>query len=154
MLAIDQTIAQYCKARKDINDDLIALGIPHNDNIVGRIGEYYASQYFIRKGKTVIFATKPNEEGYDFKIDHIRYSVKTITAENNVGSTSPLKLNKKWGYLIAVKLDSDFNLMALSIVAYKKVKNYLDENSRKQNKAPSNSKLFRWWRFLDESKIP
>lgn len=146
-------ITEYSKIRRDIKKALDAYGIPNNDNIVGRIGEYYAADYFINAGSGVIFSQISNQAGFDFSINNIRYSVKTITKENNTGSTSPLKLDGSWDYLISVKLGENFELLQLSSVGYDIVKRNLDENSIKQNKQPSVKKSFRWWKFLNDYLI-
>lgn len=145
-------INAYSNARKEIALWLDNLNIPRNDNIVGRIGEYYAINYFQRKFPEVniVPATKQNQAGYDFSIADKNYSVKTITHENKNGSTSPIRFNDSWHYLVAVKLDEDFNVEALSVIDYKTLKKALDKNSINQGKLPNVKKNFRWWKLLND----
>jgi hypothetical protein len=76
-------INAYSNARKEINKWLDNHDIPRNDNIVGRIGEYFAIDYIKSTYPiaNIIVASKSNQGGYDFLFDGNRYSVKTITKE-------------------------------------------------------------------------
>jgi hypothetical protein len=145
-------INAYSKARKEIHSWLDEQNIPRNDNIVGRIGEYFAIEFIKNESFSdpVVPAVKSNQEGYDFLVGSNKYSVKTMTRENKTGSTTPIKLNPKWDYLVAIKLDDDFNLESLSIIDYQNLKDYLDTNSIKQGKEPGIKKIFRWWKILNQ----
>lgn len=144
-------INAYSMARKEIHNWLDNQRIPWNDNIVGRIGEFYATDFLkTYQLNGVVPASKSNQKGYDFCVGEKRYSVKTITKENKTGSTSPITLDDGWDYLVAVKLDKDFNLEALSLIDYKSLKKSLDDNSKRQGKVPGVKKSFRWWQILNQ----
>lgn len=149
---MSEIINEYAKTRRIIHNWLDSKNIPSNDNIVGRIGEYYAIDYFQRQfpNLSIIPASKTNQEGYDFCIGSEKYSVKTITKENKSGSTTPIKFNGSWDYLVAIKLDDTFNLECLSVIDSLSLKQALDRNSIKQGKTPGTKKSFRWWKVLNE----
>lgn len=145
-------INNYSKARKEIHNWLDNEGVARNDNIVGRIGEYYAMEYLKKhySPDEVHAAITANQKGYDFLVGKERFSVKTITRENQTGSTTPINLDLSWDYLVAVKLDDDFNLEAFSLINCSSLKEYLDNNSKRQRRLPSIKKTFRWWKILDQ----
>lgn len=149
---MSEIINEYAKTRKRIHSWLDSKNIPSNDNIVGRIGEYYAIDYFQRQFPilSIIPASKNNQEDYDFCIGSEKYSVKTITRENKSGSTTPIKFNGNWDYLVAIKLDDNFDLEGLSVIDYLSLKQILDNFSLNQGRTPSVKKSFRWWKILNE----
>jgi hypothetical protein len=147
-----EIINEYAKTRRRIHSWLDSKKIPSNDNIVGRIGEYYAIDYFKQQfpDLSIIPASTTNQADYDFCIGSEKYSVKTITKENKAGSTTPIKFNENWNYLVAIKLDDNFNLASLSVIDYPSLKKALDANSLKQGRVPGIKKSFRWWKILNE----
>lgn len=149
---MDEIIYQYANTRKKIHSWLDSKKIPRNDNIVGRIGEYYAMEYFQQQVPQLSIhpASKTNQADYDFCIGNKKYSVKTITEENKSGSTSPIKFNDCWDFLVAIRLDDHFHLANLSVIDYRSLKKSLDANSFKQGKTPGLKKSFRWWKILNE----
>ncbi|OAX49974.1 hypothetical protein [Paenibacillus sp. AD87] len=64
---LNNKISEYLNIRKEIKNELDAYGVPNNDNVVGRIGEYYAAEYFKNAGSCVTFSQTSNQAGYDLK---------------------------------------------------------------------------------------
>jgi hypothetical protein len=96
---------EYLFARKKFRD--VADKIPEidgNDNIVGRIGEFIALQFLrhVLKRKEVSRNKNMVQAGYDIIADGKMVSVKIISAENQKGTTSPIK--DPWDELIVIEL--------------------------------------------------
>jgi hypothetical protein len=149
-------IGQYASSRKNIHSWLDSEGIPRNDNIVGRIGEYQAKEYMINThnpNAVITWPTKSNST-WDFEINSKRYSVKVITSENTSGRTSPVKFNREWHELIAIRLDDTLGITKLSVINYDEVFTYatlVSINYRRNNQLPS-SVPFQWWSVLDDPR--
>lgn len=147
-------ISQYALLRKNIHVWLDSEGIPRNDNIVGRIGEWHAKEFMINSfspNPTVIWPTKSNST-WDFEINSIRYSVKVITSENTSGRTSPVKFNREWNKLIAIRLDDTLGITKLSLISYDEIfaeATRVSANFKKFNRLPL-SVPFRWWSIFDD----
>jgi hypothetical protein len=147
-------IADYAQNRKTIHDELNKEGIPWNDNIVGRIGEWHAKEYVTKNlisNPSIVWPTVSNSP-WDFEVQSKRYSVKVITPENKSGRTSLLKFNNQWHDLIGIYLDNSLHISKLSIIDYRTVLNYAIATSTKYKKTgnqPSN-KAFGWWSILDD----
>lgn len=101
------TAKNYLKARQDFltiaekTDWLFG-----NDNLVGRIGEFIAYQYLHEHNRDPKRPKSKTEKGFDFLCNKgtIRVSVKTITSENKVGSTTII--TEPWDELILITINS------------------------------------------------
>lgn len=146
-------IAGYAQNRKKIHDMLNKEGIPWNDNIVGRIGEWHAKEYVsntLLPNSNITWPTVSNSP-WDFGVNSVKYSVKVITPENKSGRTSLVKFNNQWDELIGIYLDNTLNISKLSIIDYNTAFNFATTTStifKKSGVAPS-SKAFGWWAILD-----
>lgn len=115
---IDHAITDYIKARKRI----IQLGerypdhIGGNDNIIGRIGEYYAIRFLERKGHSPAKGPNTSNKGYDL-IDtktKIRTQVKVITTENRAGRT--VRVREPWDQLLLITLDENYGVDRIGLL--------------------------------------
>lgn len=80
-----------------------------NDNIIGRIGELIALQYFRLQNIEVKKTKSLTQKGFDLEtIQGARISVKIITAENNKGRTTTIK--EPWTELIVIELNSNYEV--------------------------------------------
>ena len=144
-------IQSYARARASLRQIFIQNGILINDNHVGTIGELYAKVFIESFGLSVRSAIKVNSP-YDL-VDslEIKYSVKTITAENTSGTTSPVNITENWTVLIAVNLDNDFMLEKMALITKNQLVTYpvFVNNICRRNAGSKSHPRFQWWDFLD-----
>ncbi len=95
-----------------------------NDNIVGIIGEFVAVQFLEKefKRKSVKRNENPVEKGYDIVADGKKVSVKTITAENASGRTTPIK--EPWDELVLVELGENSRVLRIGYTTYKEFEHF------------------------------
>jgi hypothetical protein len=117
-----------------------------NDNIVGDIGEYWATK-LLAKYNPVLSGTKVSD--FDFRMDdpkggkrRPKVSVKTITDWSKSRQGSRVKATG-WQYFFAI--DLNLNLIPIKFALIKK-KEFLKEQK------PGTA--FRWWRWLRKYEKP
>ena len=111
------TAKNYLKARQDFltiaekTDWLFG-----NDNLVGRIGEFIAYQYLHDYNRRPKRPTSKTEKGFDFICDNgqVKVSVKTITAENKIGSTTII--TEPWDELILITINDKRKIDKFGII--------------------------------------
>ena len=111
------TARNYLKSRQDF----LAIAektdwLFGNDNLVGRIGEFIAYQYLHDHNRQPKRPTSKTEKGFDFLCDNglTKVSVKTITAENKVGSTTII--TEPWDELILITIDENSKIKKFGIL--------------------------------------
>jgi hypothetical protein len=103
---VERAIVDYLSARNRFlavaaeNSDLLA----GNDNIVGRIGEYLAIFFLMKKGRLPRKVKSKSEKGHDLLIGKTKVSVKLLTSENSRGLG--LRLTDPWDELLLLELDT------------------------------------------------
>ncbi len=115
-----------------------------NDNHVGDIGEYWAKRYFLSLSKEPELAPK-RTSSYDIELKNgKRIAIKTMSTWNKSKYGSRVKGidEENWDYLVAVKLNVDFNVEKFCTVPRKEVQKRIKDGTR-----------FKWWDWLDEFKI-
>jgi hypothetical protein len=118
---IERAIAGYIRARRN----LIVLGQEHpeliggNDNIIGRIGEYYAIKFLKRRGQLPIKALHSSTRGYDLKDtrSRVRTQVKVISTENKSGRT--VRLTEPWDQLVLILLGDSYRPLKIGLLTKK-----------------------------------
>ena len=125
MKKLKELSREYLLARKKFRDttdrDPLLSG---NDNIVGRIGEFIAAQFLKKelKRRNVVKNQSPVEKGYDIVADGNRVSVKTISAENTSGRTTPIK--EPWDELLLVELGENSRVLRIGYLTIKGFRMY------------------------------
>ncbi len=102
-----------------------------NDNHIGDIGEYWVMRYLINKGMKPELAPS-RTSSYDIEVSNgEKYSIKTMSRWNRRGRGGVVKgiSERRWDYLVAVRLDENLRLEKLYIVPYEEVKNRLSKDS-------------------------
>ena len=116
-LEIKRAIDIYLKARNEI----LRLGDKHpdriggNDNIIGRIGEFFALQFLEGLGQHPRKVSGASNPGYDLIDGKILTQVKVITAENKNGRS--VRLNKPWNQFILIELDKSYKPVNIGILS-------------------------------------
>jgi len=105
---IAKAIKTYIKARKHflVVSEKNSEYLTGNDNIIGRIGEYYAIRFLESQGRTFKKAASNSQAGYDLICDNIKISVKIITAESMSQRTS--RLTGEWDELFLIELNESY----------------------------------------------
>ncbi len=115
---IQKAISQYVSVRRE----LISIGqrYPHliggNDNMIGRIGEFYAIETLQTMGQSPIKEANSSRKGFDLrdKITRIRTQVKVISSENKLGRS--VRLVEPWDQLVLLVLDSTYKPSKVGIL--------------------------------------
>ena len=129
------TAKNYLKARRDFltiaekTDWLFG-----NDNLVGRIGEFIAYQFLHDNNRQPKRPASKTEKGFDFICDNgqKRVSVKTITAENKVGSTTVI--TEPWDELILIIINENIKIEKLGILTKEQFQKAADSGHIKSKK--------------------
>lgn len=129
------TARNYLKARQDFltiaerTDWLFG-----NDNLVGRIGEFIAYQYLHDHNRQPKRPKSKTEKGFDFICDNgqTRVSVKTITAENKVGSTTII--TEPWDELILITINEKIKIEKFGILTKEQFQKATDSGHIKSKK--------------------
>ncbi len=129
------TARNYLKSRRDFltiaekTDWLFG-----NDNLVGRIGEFIAYQYLHDHNRLPKRPTSKTEKGFDFICDNglTKISVKTITAENKIGSTTII--TEPWDELILITIDENAKIQKFGILTKEQFNKAIDSGHLKSNK--------------------
>ena len=144
IIEIDKAIKTYIDSRKD----LIQVGekypeyIGGNDNMIGRIGEYYALKILIGEGQNPQKIKESNNKGYDF-IDqktNKNTQVKVITGENKNGKT--VRLKKPWDQFILIQLNELYQPVRIGII-----------NEKQFKKAQKELKTTQLRKFFSQAKL-
>ena len=129
------TARKYLKARQDF----LAIAektdwLFGNDNLVGRIGEFIAYQYLYNHDRHPKRPTSKTEKGFDLICDNgqTRVSVKTITAENKVGSTTII--TEPWDELILITINEDIKIEKFGILTKEQFQKAIDIGHIKSKK--------------------
>jgi hypothetical protein len=107
---IENAVKSYISARKRILQ--IAAKYPNllggNDNIIGRIGEYYAILFLCNKGQSPEKTSGNNQMGYDLvdKKTMIKTQVKIIGPENRSGRN--VRLKEPWDQFVLIQLNKNY----------------------------------------------
>ncbi|GEM_PF-4221040 len=134
----------FAEARK-VFDKYKGKWFSGNDNHVGDVGEYWAIRYYRNLGKDPKLAPKRNSS-YDFEADGKLYSVKTMSNWNKKGKGSPVKgiKERKWDFLIAVKLNEALGVNRFCVVSIDEVCQHIQKEGTH----------FQWWPWLQETEFP
>lgn len=101
---IGRTVKAYLKARKDLIE--VAAKYPEemrgNDNIIGRIGEYLALQFYRSEGRYPTKTKCLSQVGFDLEESSQRISVKLLTSENVRGRG--MRLTDPWDEFLLIHL--------------------------------------------------
>ncbi|WP_105618575.1 hypothetical protein [Vallitalea okinawensis] len=127
---IENAITSYITARRNI----IEVGNKYpslfsgNDNIIGRIGEFYALMFLLDYGQQPSKILNASNPGFDL-IDEktgLKTQVKVITAENKLGRTVQLK--DGWDQLLLIILDSNYDIESIGVLQHDKFEISIKEN--------------------------
>ena len=121
----------YLKARKKFRDfadkDNALRG---NDNIVGRVGEAIAHSFLAQLGRRPMVNENQTVAGFDITCqdNDEQISVKMITSENKLGSTS--KIRMPFDAFIGIELGSDLQVKRLGYITIESFRKGLKELNR------------------------
>ena len=125
-----QICRDYLKARQNFlqiaNEDEILKG---NDNIVGRIGEFIAFQFFEKLNRKPKMNVNPVQKGYDIMCDKkVKVSVKMITHENKGGQTT--QICEPWHEVLVICLNEDIEVEKIGHLTKEQFENAQNETNR------------------------
>lgn len=113
----------YFKARKEFLEiagkSEMLFG---SDNFVGRIGEFVAFQYLLEHNRLPKRPESKTEKGFDFICDNgkTKVSVKTITYENKIGSTTVIV--EPWDELFIITINENLKIDKFGIITKSQIK--------------------------------
>lgn len=125
---IHKTIDKYIKARKNI----LAIGVKYperiggNDNIIGRIGEFYALQFLESLGQKPKMVSSSSNPGYDLVQGKLQTQVKVITPENKNGRN--VRLKKPWTQFLLIELGNNYKPKRIGLITEEQHQIALNEN--------------------------
>lgn len=135
---INLAIKEYLAARArliDIGAEYPEL-ISGNDNIIGRIGEYFAILFLRQyKGQDPIKPDAKNEKGFDLpdrKNSNLTTQVKLITSENQYGAASPL--HPPWKQFVLIDIDLSSLKAHIGFITNKQFRKSIKENHIRSEK--------------------
>ncbi|HEV2652314.1 MAG TPA: hypothetical protein VGU69_13715 [Rhizomicrobium sp.] len=150
-----KAIAEYGSARtkfRAIQDELKEAGLlVGNDNKVGIAGEFWAFLFYHRRGYQ--FDGLPrhtNNKDFDFAFldpqgNHLRISVKSITAENSRGTTTRVSVDGSWDELCIVQMSALLSPERIGTVSKAK----FSERFRARKSAPATNRKWLSESWLD-----
>lgn len=144
-IKIKEKIRKYLIARKEFldfankNDDLIG-----NDNIIGRIGEYIAINFYKEKGLKPIRAKTSNNPTFDLIVNRKYVSVKIITSENKKGKTTEIsdKKNNSWDEVLIILLNEEYKVYKIGLLKRKIFEEEKKKGNYKNKRFIADRKLF------------
>ena len=125
---IHKSIEKYIEARKNI----LAIGrkyperIGGNDNIIGRIGEFFAIKFLESLGQNPKMAPSSSNPGYDLEQSGIQTQVKVITSENKNGRN--VRLKKPWTQFLLIELGENYKPKRIGLITEAQHQIALNEN--------------------------
>jgi hypothetical protein len=125
---IAEAIQAYLLARRKLFEvaEKYPAEMRGNDNIIGRIGEYFALQFLRSKGRFPTKTKSLSQAGFDLEEGAVKISVKLLTSENASGRGARLK--DPWDEFLLIQISTSDLSGTVGLIAREQFTRAREEN--------------------------